>query len=285
MTGGKNALDLEQVAPYLQGSPHEAEAFRIGVRDAIDSVIRTAAKDRDAGAIKKIVSGDNSYRREILNEMYGKEKIDALVQMAEREGNYAAINQQLIEAVEQGRAMQGISQAGKLKEPVVGTVVPYATPTAIALNTGSRILNRIGAFLAGSQGKGFESKLANTLTSPAKPVLEAIRNGAKPAVNEIGAVTSPAVPAAIAESHRGRNAKNCRAQPAAGSNSTAPARRPSSAARPIGSGASMRSIPRSFSISPMMRSPMRSLSPAGGSRWSQPSRPTKRSSSRRSTTT
>jgi len=202
MTGGKGALKLEDVVPYLKGNPNEAKGFEIGVRDAIDNVIRTAADGKDAAAIKKILSGDNSYRREILEEMFGKEKIDAIVQMAEREGNYAIVNNQMVDAVQQGRDMSGIAQAGKLKEPVVGTVVPYATPTAIALNAGSKVLNKIGSFLAGSQGSGFEAKLANTLTSQARPVLEAVREGAKPAVNQIGAVTSPAVPPAMAEGHR-----------------------------------------------------------------------------------
>jgi hypothetical protein len=200
MAGGKNALTMKDVQPILDADPNTATAFKTGVRDALEARMRTASAGKDVGAIKSLLSGENSYRREILNNLYGKDAVDKLAATAEREGNYASTNQLMQDAAQQGRNAAGAARAAKSTEPIIPEGL--SDPRRTLFGSVAQGVGKAGNFLAsrlfGSHGPAFQQNIARALTSPGIETLENL--SAKPSSSRAVPIATSAMAPTVARS-------------------------------------------------------------------------------------
>jgi hypothetical protein len=168
LTAGSRDIRPEQVAQFL-ANPDTATPLRTSVRSLIENKLSRSVDD--VKALKSILGGEQDYNRRSLELIFGKNEVNRLMQIVDRELGYRETAESLIplRAATQGK------EAGAAYTESRAPLVTWKNVKEIPEKTIARPLDIIYQKAKGTYGEDYPKSLAEFMTAPAEKVPEYLR--------------------------------------------------------------------------------------------------------------
>ena len=198
---GRDLIRPNQAASHISDA-ETADAFRAGVRTAIEDKLRTSPND--LAAARRMIGGEGDYVRQNIATTFGPDAVDQVLATAEREALYKATEDAIARAAAVGSRGTGASMSEQLQRPPVDlSMFPFPFQQ-MAAGAAQRALHGASYAVKGERGPEFERGLTAFLTSRGPQTEEMMRGIMQrrmvdEAIKRAGRVTAPAAGIAGAE--------------------------------------------------------------------------------------
>jgi hypothetical protein len=158
--GGEKAFRPDQVALFMK-DPAQAPALRMSVRSLINNKLNGPAED--VGALKRMLGGEGDYSRKSLENIFGKNEINRLARVVDRELEFRQTSKDILPARKsaQGAEMQ------KAFASDVGDIEGMETLKGVG-SLAMKPLSAARRMAKGTQGPEFREDLSKFMTTPAE---------------------------------------------------------------------------------------------------------------------
>ena len=174
---GQKAVRPDQVELFMK-KPEEAVALRASVRSLINNKLNGPAED--LAALKSVLGGEGGYNRQSLEKIFGKNEVNRLSNLVNRELEFRETSKQLLPA---RQAAQGKEMQEMFSKDVGDITVPHTVSQAGSL--AMQPVSTLRRMAKGTQGPRFREDLSQFMTAPAERLPKYARGMEKSmAINE-----------------------------------------------------------------------------------------------------
>jgi hypothetical protein len=163
LTAGSRDIRPEQVAQFL-ANPDTATPLRTSVRSLIENKLSRSADD--VKALKSILGGEQDYNRRSLELIFGKNEVNRLMQIVDRELAYRETAESLLPLRGQAQAAESGAKYTESRAPLV----TWENLKQIPSKTVLRPLDVAYQKAKGTYGEEYPKSLSEFMTAPAEKV-------------------------------------------------------------------------------------------------------------------
>jgi hypothetical protein len=168
LTAGSRDIRPEQVAQFL-ANPDTAGPLRTSVRSLIENKLSRSVDD--VKALKSILGGEQDYNRRSLELIFGKNEVNRLSQIVDRELGYRETAESLLPLRAQAQAAEAGAAYAESRAPLLTLENVKKIPEKTIL----RPLDIAYQKAKGTYGEAYPKSLSEFMTAPAERVPEYLR--------------------------------------------------------------------------------------------------------------